>query len=188
MTLPPGFEPAADGVAHDRHDDRDRAGRLLRRSSGQASFGDDDFDAALGDLGSESGKARRVAERKPALEHHVAALDVAEIGERFAKDVPLGPRGVAEDADPANGGGARPARSSQRNACRENQSAAKKPPRVARKQTAVSLHFTSAGTCPRRQLAATREELRCPAAVRHDSICLLPVMLEPLRDTVAVTR
>src|SRR5262249_57702190 len=52
-----GQELGADGVARRKHDDGDRIGRVLRRCTGQGTYGDDDVWLLADDIDSEVGEA-----------------------------------------------------------------------------------------------------------------------------------
>ena len=80
--LPPGRArlatiPASTGLVADRHDDRHRAGRTLRRLRHLIADRYDHIDLATDQLRHDLAEALEPALRRPALQDQVAALDVA---------------------------------------------------------------------------------------------------------------
>ena len=72
-------EPAGDGVdGGDAHDDRNRAGCLLRRLNGRRAGSDDDVDAQRYELGRECGELIELASGLSDFQDDVLTFDVAD--------------------------------------------------------------------------------------------------------------
>jgi N-acyl-D-aspartate/D-glutamate deacylase len=77
-------EPATDRVAGRRHDNRDGAGRILRRLRRRRQYGHDDVDPPLDELVGESRRAILAAIGRSPLDADVLALDVPVAAETLA--------------------------------------------------------------------------------------------------------
>jgi len=78
-TVPRGMKPCVDRIDQHDEDNRNRAGRVLRRADPNCARRDDDVDLEPDEVLGEGAKALGMTFRPPIFDRHGLALDPAQV-------------------------------------------------------------------------------------------------------------